>query len=310
MREMKGFARQIIFEDKHLLVVNKLTGQFTQEASSGTKKIASRSLISEAASYLGGGGEDRGEQQRRKRYVGLVHRLDAPTSGIVILAKTREAAKVLSQDLKNRNIEKHYLAVVNGAMPLAPPQTLSQLITRPKGGMAAPTGTRTQVIPTEGVSADELKRLSDLSHVQTAELRYTPLKHIIISPPSSDRERGMEEKEGQSKTQIQTQTAVHVQLITGRKHQIRAQFSSIGHSVVGDVRYGAPQRFRKERDIALHAWAVSFAHPITRSRRMVLTAPLDNREGVVSVWTSRFGKGFPDSVNGLLRKKVEESGGE
>ena len=300
MREMKGFARQIIFEDKHLLVVNKLTGQFTQEASSGTKKIASRSLISEAASYLGGGGEE----QRRKRYVGLVHRLDAPTSGIVILAKTREAAKVLSQDLKNRNIEKHYLAVVNGAMPLAPPKTLSQLITRPKGGMAAPTGTRTQVIPTEGVSADELKRLSDLSHVQTAELRYTPLKHIIISPPSSDRERGMEEKEGQ------TQTAVHVQLITGRKHQIRAQFSSIGHSVVGDVRYGAPQRFRKERDIALHAWAVSFAHPVTRSRRMVLTAPLDNREGAVSVWTSRFGKGFADSVNDLLRRKIEESGGE
>ena len=323
---MRGFARRIIYEDKYLLVVNKIAGQFTQEASSGTKKLTSRSLISEAALYL----EDPGvggvkEQSKRRRYVGLVHRLDTPTSGIVILAKTKEAARVLSKDLKNRTIEKHYLAVVNGAIPLTTQsQTLHHLITRPKGVMTAPGGARTQVIPTEGLSDEEFGQLSSLPHTQSATLIYTPLMHIALPALSL-------EKKGDVR-----QTAVHIELITGRKHQIRAQLSDgLGHPIVGDMRYGAPQRFR-ERDIALHAWGVAFRHPIHRSTRLTLVAPLHmdvdvdvptaegdesgtaaaapaaapdrqtyTREaGRMSRWDLRFGDGFARNVERLLRKKL------
>ena len=272
-----AFSKRIAFEDAHVLVVNKLAGQFTQEASSATKKAKTQSLISEASSYLK-------ERTKTKPYVGLVHRLDAPTSGLVILAKTKLAARVLSKDLQKRRVEKHYLAVINGALPIGigQEQWLTDLVTVTKGGMIAPNGQRTQVVPTSGMSEDEHSRISNLPYVVSATLAYTPL---AIRSINKDTER--------------KQTAVHVKLITGRKHQIRAQFAAMGHPVVGDARYGASQRF-KERDIALHAYAIAFYHPVNRTSRTVVTSSISNN----NLWTSRFGAEFVDEVNASLESVV------
>ena len=49
---LSSFAKRIAFEDAHVLVVNKLAGQFTQEASNSTKKVRMNSLVSEARAYL------------------------------------------------------------------------------------------------------------------------------------------------------------------------------------------------------------------------------------------------------------------
>ena len=88
------------------------------------------------------------------------------------------------------------------------------------------------------------------------------------------------------------QTAVLVKLITGRKHQIRAQFSALGCPIVGDVRYGASQRF-KERDIALHAFAVGFDHPVNRTSRIKTVSSIRDNDS----WIARFGVDFVDKVH-------------
>jgi len=65
---------------------------------------------------------------------------------------------------------------------------------------------------------------------------------------------------------------VEVDLLTGRKHQIRAQLAALGHPVVGDFRYGRPTRFADGHGIALHALRLALDHP-TRAERMVFVSP-------------------------------------
>ena len=70
---------------------------------------------------------------------------------------------------------------------------------------------------------------------------------------------------------VQRITWVEIQLLTGRKHQIRAQFAGRGHPILGDLKYGSPRPCREH--IALHCRELTFEHPITR-RPLRLRAPL------------------------------------
>lgn len=65
-----------------------------------------------------------------------------------------------------------------------------------------------------------------------------------------------------------------INLISGRHHQIRVQLSAIGSPIKGDVKYGA-RRSNKDRSIHLHAWKISFQHPISNEVVDVVAAPPD-----------------------------------
>ncbi|MCO6564161.1 MAG: RluA family pseudouridine synthase [Apibacter sp.] len=93
---------QILFEDNHIIIINKKAGQLVQGDKTGDL-----SLIDEVKSYI--------KQKYSKPgnvFVGLVHRIDRPTSGIVIFAKTSKALTRLTEMLKKREIKKTYWAVV------------------------------------------------------------------------------------------------------------------------------------------------------------------------------------------------------
>ena len=68
---------------------------------------------------------------------------------------------------------------------------------------------------------------------------------------------------------------VRCQLETGRTHQIRAHLSYIGHPIVGDMLYGNKEEHHFDKGQLLHAFRLSFIHPITK-KPMVLTAPMDD----------------------------------
>lgn len=96
----------IFFEDDHLLLVNKPPGILSQEDHTGDPDILSlcKQYLTDKAN--GGGG-----------YLGLVHRLDRPVGGLMLLAKTRKAADQLGEQLRNRTIQKTYHAIVQGSPP-------------------------------------------------------------------------------------------------------------------------------------------------------------------------------------------------
>lgn len=97
-----NIASQILFEDNHLLVINKKVGQLVQGDKTGDE-----SLLDSIKNFI-----KVRDNKPGNVFLGLVHRIDRPTSGLVIYAKTSKALSRLTQMVKNREIKKMYWAVV------------------------------------------------------------------------------------------------------------------------------------------------------------------------------------------------------
>jgi 23S rRNA pseudouridine1911/1915/1917 synthase len=95
---------QVLFEDNHLLVVNKRIGDIVQGDKTGDKPLSEVAKEYLAEKYNKPG----------KVFLGVVHRLDRPTSGIVIFAKTSKSLERLNKMLREKTIEKLYWALVEG----------------------------------------------------------------------------------------------------------------------------------------------------------------------------------------------------
>lgn len=98
---------EILFEDNHLLVVNKPSGVLSQEDHTGNPDILSLCKIYLKKEYNKPG----------QVFLGLLHRLDRPVSGVMVLAKTSKAASRISEQIRKRSVKKKYLAVVDGTPP-------------------------------------------------------------------------------------------------------------------------------------------------------------------------------------------------
>jgi 23S rRNA pseudouridine1911/1915/1917 synthase len=207
---------EIVFEDNHLLVVNKPTGWIVQGAQADQD-----SLLEKARAYL--------KQKYNKPgnvYVGVVSRLDGLVSGLVPLARTSKAASRLSEQIRNREMKKTYWAIVEGETPTASGCLEHWLVRRE-------TDTTTRVAT------------SGTAHAQQAIMEYRVLG-------SMDKEHGSPDFSKRT-------TWLEIELITGRKHQIRAQLSAIGNPILGDVKYGSRLGFA--HGIALHCRRLQFRHP-------------------------------------------------
>jgi 23S rRNA pseudouridine1911/1915/1917 synthase len=95
----------IIYEDEHLLLIDKPAGLLSQEDHTGDANV-----LTLCRQYLG-------RSQTNHPFLGLIHRLDRPVSGLMLLAKNRNAADYLSKQVRNRTIQKTYWAVTAGSPP-------------------------------------------------------------------------------------------------------------------------------------------------------------------------------------------------
>lgn len=102
MGDQQFLLSQILYEDNHLLVINKKVGQLVQGDKTGDASLLD--LIKEFVKIR--------DNKPGNVYLGLVHRIDRPTSGLVIYAKTSKALSRLTQMVKNREIKKTYWAIV------------------------------------------------------------------------------------------------------------------------------------------------------------------------------------------------------
>lgn len=208
----------VIYEDNHLLVVQKPYGVPSQADDSRDED-----MLSLCKAYVG---EKYGKPGNV--YLGLVHRLDRPTSGVMVFARTSKAAARLSAQIREGVFEKTYLAVLTAP----PPENQGSL----------------------------WHYLKKNEHTHTA--------HVTEACASGAKKAGLEytllgQKDGLYLVQIG--------LITGRFHQIRAQFAAMGAAVYGDMKYG-PCRIKAP--LALFAKQICFNHP-TKGERMCFSAQPD-----------------------------------
>lgn len=94
----------ILFEDNHLLAIHKPAGVLSQEDYSGEPDV-----LTLCKAYL-----KREYNKPGNVFLGLVHRLDRPVAGVMLLAKTSKAASRISEQIRKRTVKKRYLAVVEG----------------------------------------------------------------------------------------------------------------------------------------------------------------------------------------------------
>ena len=209
----------VLYEDNHLLVVNKPAGLATMGAVAGTTTV-----VTLASTYLKHRYEKPGNV-----FVGVVSRLDRLVSGVLVLARTSKAASRLSEQLRSYSTDKRYTAWVEGEW-------------------ASNEWTELE----DSVLKDEAQQRMRVTMASTAGAQIARL-------------RVRAEKRARGRTQVS------VQLLTGRKHQIRLQLAHAGHPILGDQKYGARTRF--PRGIALHCARVTVDHP-TRKVPLTFTAPL------------------------------------
>lgn len=239
-REAIGIERRILFEDNHLLAIDKPAGLLSQGDITGDANVVD--LLKDY--------RKRNENKPGEAYVGLVHRLDRPVSGVLVLAKTSKAASRLTREWATPQVEKLYRAV------------------------ACVSGSGA------GIATESLHELS--------ENRWSIWTDILIKDPATNTvrvcgpgERGAAEArsatlEIRSIGRNRNFADLEIRLGTGRGHQIRVQLASRGLSIVGDSKYGSKKVFPDESGhprLALHAWRLVVPHP-TRKTGLELTASL------------------------------------
>ena len=203
----------ILYEDRDVLVVDKPPGLLTM----GTETQKERTAYFLLMKYV-----RKGQDRSRKR-IFIVHRLDRETSGVLIFAKS-EAAKVRLQE-NWPETRKQYFAVVHG-------------VCKPPAGTITTYLVENQA---HAVYSTDNPRQGKLAKTAYRVLEQTPQLALL-----------------------------EIDLLTGRKHQIRVHMAGIGHAVVGDRKYG--RESKPHPRLALHAKSISFQHPFDGRPMTIETA--------------------------------------
>lgn len=211
---------EVLYEDNHLIAVNKRAGDIVQGDKTGDIPL---SEIVKA--YLVEKYHKPGEA-----YLGVVHRLDRPTTGLVLFAKTSKALPRLNAAFATKQeVSKQYWALVE-KKEIPQEATLTHFLVRNT------TQNKSYAYPSERPQS------------QKAILKYktlASLDHYLL---------------------------VEITLLTGRHHQIRAQFAALGCPIKGDLKYGA-KRSNPDGSICLHARVLELLHPV-KKEPLSLIAPL------------------------------------
>lgn len=207
----------IVYEDNHLIVVVK-----PQNVSSQGDSSNDENMLDKLKAFI---------KVRDKKpgnvFVGLVHRLDRPTGGLMVFAKTSKCASRLSEQIRERTFDKEYFAIVDG---------------EPK--------------EKRGHLENYLKKDENTNTVYIVPQLTTDAKLAVLDYEVLDSKGKM--------------SLLKVKLGSGRGHQIRVQLATIGHGILGDIRYGKKYGDAK---MALWAYKIKFDHPITKERMCFICQP-------------------------------------
>lgn len=236
--DAKMIQNCVIYRDDQVIAINKPWGLAVQGGSGQTRHVDG---LAEALRF---GNEDKPR---------LVHRLDKDTSGVLVMARTREAAKSLTAAFRHRDTRKIYWALVAGV----PTPYLGEI----KTGLVKASGHGKQGEGEKMIAIDP-RDIDGTYGAKRAHTVYATLYRVA----------------GRA-------SWVAMEPITGRTHQLRAHMSGMGHPIIGDGKYGGSGQENLgdgwgaqlggviSKKLHLHARSLSFQHPTTR-KPVTITAHL------------------------------------
>ena len=226
---------QIIYEDNHLIVVSKTCHEIVQGDKTGDEPLGEtlKRLIKERDLKPG------------NVFLGVTHRLDRPTTGVVIFAKTSKALERVNRMFAQGEIHKTYWCITPNVW------NAEQSVGR-KGGLPQKEADLKNWLVRNEKQNRSIAYDKEVPNSKEARLHYK-----VIA--TTDR-----------------YALIEVQLFTGRHHQIRCQLSHIGLTIKGDLKYGAP-RSNPDGGISLHSRKANFIHPVSKEEiTIVAPVPEDN----------------------------------
>ena len=222
---------EILYQDDYLVAINKPSGLLVHK--SPIDKRETRFALQELRDQIG-------------QYVYPVHRLDKPTSGVLLFALDKVTAKVMSQCFRDNEVQKEYIAIVRG-------------YTESKGQIDHPLKQMldTKAQKEQGITKEEQEAQTEYERLATVELPYAVSRYPVAR-----------------------YSLVKLRPKSGRKHQLRRHMKHIFHPIVGDTKHGRGEHnnlFREKFDchrLLLHAQKVVFEHPVSK-KELLIVAPLD-----------------------------------
>lgn len=223
---------EIVYQDEYLVAIQKPAGLLVHKSpiDRHEKRYAMKILRNQIG-----------------QWVYPVHRLDKPTSGLLLFTLDKDTARHVSQQFEQQLITKEYLAVVRGFTP-------------PEGIIDYPLN--------EIAVFKHLEKNIEQKEAKASETHYKTLKQYIL--PYSD---GHFEKCRYSLVKLFPKT--------GRKHQIRRHLKHISHPIVGDVKHGRGEHnklFKVHMDshrLLLAAQTMHLTHPVT-NKKLCIECPLED----------------------------------
>ena len=224
----EDYNLEIIYQDKYYVAINKPSGLLVH------KSMIDRHEIYFAMKML---------RDQLNQWVYPIHRLDKPTSGVLLFALDSESARLMSEEFKAKNIEKKYIAVVRGYID-------------EEGFIDYPLSVKLDKI------AD--KKAKPQKEAEEAQTGYKRLSTVEL-----DQAVGKYEKTRYSLVELYPKT--------GRKHQLRRHMKHLSHHILGDTKYGRGEHNKMVREhydchrLMLHASSLAFTHPYTGKRILLRT---------------------------------------
>lgn len=205
---------QVVYEDNHIIVVYKESGEIVQGDKTGDTPLSETVKAYIKEKY----------QKPGAVFLGVVHRLDRPVSGLVVFARTSKALSRLNEMFRKGEVHKTYWALV-----------------QPSGN---PVTSNTFVTATHWLTRNEKQNKSYAYDREVPGSKKAVLRYRTIG-------------------QTDRYQLVEVELLTGRHHQIRCQLSTLGMPIRGDLKYGA-KRSNPDGSISLLSHHVEFIHPVSK----------------------------------------------
>ena len=224
---------KILFEDAHLLVLYKPAGVPVQSARVGVKDCESM-----LKNYLYAKAPEKGEP-----YLGLIHRLDQPVEGLLVFARTKDAAAELSRQATDGRMKKCYLAIRKSAdQPECNVEKLARLCGKSVDNVEKSVEKWIEVV-------DYLRKNGRENHSEIVSAKTPGAKKAVLRYQVLNALGGLQ--------------LVEIQLMTGRHHQIRVQMAGMGTPLLGDRKYGDVDNVDNSFP-ALCAYHLEFIHPKTK----------------------------------------------
>lgn len=227
-----GYELEVLYKDEYLVAINKPTGLLVH------KSMIDRHEIYFAMKML---------RDQIGQWVYPVHRLDKPTSGVLLFALDSHTAKLMSEQFKAHSIQKTYIAVARG------------------------------YVDESGVIKHALKEKLDKISDKNVSTHKEP-QEAITEFKCLDR---IELDESVGRYNTVRYSLVELKPETGRKHQLRRHMKHINHHLLGDTKYGRGEHnkfVRKKYDmnrLLLHALTLELSHPYT-SEKLKIKADFDS----------------------------------